>query len=188
MAKIIPVPVFDCVVFGATGDLTLRKLLPALYYRFHEGQMPPEARIFGAARSNLHDDALRDRTRQALSKHVMAEALEPAQVDAFCERVHYVAIDGANPDSDWTALKDALDPERVRVFYLATSPDLYGPICRNLKAAGLVTDQARVVLEKADRPRPRIPRARSMTTWGRCSPRRRPSASTITWARKRCRT
>jgi glucose-6-phosphate 1-dehydrogenase len=148
MAKIIPVPVFDCVVFGATGDLTLRKLLPALYYRFHEGQMPPEARIFGAARSNLSDDAFRDRTRQALSKHVSAEALEPAQVDAFCERVHYVAIDGANPDSDWTELKDALDPDRVRVFYLATSPDLYGPICRNLKAAGLVTDQARVVLEK----------------------------------------
>ena len=40
MAKIIPVATFDCVVFGATGDLTLRKLLPALYYRFHDGQMP----------------------------------------------------------------------------------------------------------------------------------------------------
>jgi glucose-6-phosphate 1-dehydrogenase len=148
MAKIIPVPVFDCVVFGATGDLTLRKLLPALYYRFREGQMPPEARIFGAARSNLSDDAFRDRARQALSKHVMAEALEPATVDAFLQRVFYVPIDGANPDSDWSAMRDALDDARVRVFYLATSPDLYGAICRNLKAAGLITDQARVVLEK----------------------------------------
>ena len=43
MAKIIPVATFDCVVFGATGDLTLRKLLPALYYRFRDGQMPPES-------------------------------------------------------------------------------------------------------------------------------------------------
>ena len=42
MPKIIPVATFDCVVFGATGDLTLRKLLPALYYRFRDGQMPPE--------------------------------------------------------------------------------------------------------------------------------------------------
>ncbi len=42
MPKVRPVAVFDCVVFGATGDLTLRKLLPALYYRFHDGQMPAE--------------------------------------------------------------------------------------------------------------------------------------------------
>jgi glucose-6-phosphate 1-dehydrogenase len=147
-AKIIPVPVFDCVVFGATGDLTLRKLLPALYYRFHDGQMPGEARIFGAARSKLSDDAFRDRARQALSKHVAADALEPAKVDAFCNQLHYVAIDGADPESDWSDLRDALDENRVRVFYMATSPDLYGPICRNLKAADLITQQTRVVLEK----------------------------------------
>ena len=55
MAKIIPVETFDCVVFGATGDLTLRKLLPALYYRFRDGQMPPEAHVIAAARSELDD-------------------------------------------------------------------------------------------------------------------------------------
>ena len=48
MPKIIPVASFDCVVFGATGDLTLRKLLPALYYRFRDGQMPPESHIIAA--------------------------------------------------------------------------------------------------------------------------------------------
>ena len=53
MPQIIPVAIFDCVVFGATGDLTLRKLLPALYYRFRDGQMPPDSRIIGAARSDL---------------------------------------------------------------------------------------------------------------------------------------
>ena len=56
MPKIIPVPIFDCVVFGATGDLTLRKLLPALYSRFRDGHMPAESRIIGAARSRLSDE------------------------------------------------------------------------------------------------------------------------------------
>ena len=54
MAKIIPVESFECVVFGATGDLTMRKLLPALYYRFRDEQMPHDSRIIGAARSPLH--------------------------------------------------------------------------------------------------------------------------------------
>src|SRR5271165_3984184 len=146
--KIIPVSPFDCVVFGATGDLTLRKLLPALYHRFRDGQMPPESRVFGAARSKLSDEAFRDRARQALDKHVAADALEQDNVNAFCERLHYVSIDAGKPGSDWSALQSTLDPERVRVFYLATSPNLYGPICRNLKSADLVTERARVVLEK----------------------------------------
>ncbi len=59
MAQIIPVAPFDCVVFGATGDLTIRKLMPALYYRLRDGQIPPEARIIGAARSDLDDGAYR---------------------------------------------------------------------------------------------------------------------------------
>jgi glucose-6-phosphate 1-dehydrogenase len=147
-AKIIPVAPFDCVVFGATGDLTLRKLLPALYHRFRDGQMPEESRIFGAARSNLSDDAFRDRARQALQKHVAATDLEPDHVAAFLGRLHYVAVDAAKLDADWSTLYKALDPMRVRVFYLATSPELYGPICQNLKAHDLVTTRARVVLEK----------------------------------------
>jgi glucose-6-phosphate 1-dehydrogenase len=148
MAKIVPVSVFDCVVFGATGDLTLRKLLPALYLRFRDGQMPASSRVFGAARSRLSDEAFRDRAREALARHVPADAQEPARVTAFCEQLRYIPIDAANPHSDWSTLRDTLDPERVRVFYLATSPDLYGSICRNLKAADLVIDRARVVLEK----------------------------------------
>ena len=61
MAKIIPVETFDFVIFGATGDLTLRKLLPALYYRFRDGQMPEDCCVIGAARSDLDDNAFRDR-------------------------------------------------------------------------------------------------------------------------------
>ena len=148
MAKIIPVPVFDCVVFGATGDLTLRKLLPALYYRYRDGQMPDGARIVGAARSTLSNDAYRDKARQALEEHVLPDDLDPAMLGRFLAYVHYVAIDAAAEGADWAGLTAVLDPARVRVFYLATAPYLYGPICRNLAAAKLVTAQSRVVLEK----------------------------------------
>jgi glucose-6-phosphate 1-dehydrogenase len=148
-AKIIPVPVFDCVVFGATGDLTLRKLLPALYYRSLDGQMPPDSRVIGAARSDLGgDEGFRKRAAKALHDHVAAADLKPEAVERFCACLHYVRIDAAKSDADWSALQHLLDPERVRVFYLATSPDLYGPVCRNLGQAGLVTAKSRVVLEK----------------------------------------
>ena len=148
MPKIIPVPVFDCVVFGATGDLTLRKLLPALYYRVRDGQVTPESRIIGAARSDIGDDGFRQRAMQALKDHVAAADLNSAMVDRFGACLRYTRLDAAQPDADWDGLRQLLDPARVRVFYLATSPDLYGPICRNIGRADLVTPNSRVVLEK----------------------------------------
>jgi glucose-6-phosphate 1-dehydrogenase len=149
MAKIIPVATFDCVVFGATGDLTLRKLLPALYYRFRDGQMPPESHVIAAARSKLTDDDYRQRATKALAEHVAREDLDPEVADRFCARLSYVRLDATKADdSGWDALGRMLDAERVRVFYLATSPDLYGPISGNIGRHKLVTEHSRVVLEK----------------------------------------
>jgi glucose-6-phosphate 1-dehydrogenase len=146
--KIIPVAVFDCVVFGATGDLTLRKLLPALYYRFRDGQGPAGCRIIGAARSALSDQEFRRRAGKALEKHVAPDDLEPETVQAFLALLHYVSIDATAADADWTRFNPLLDDARIRIFYFATSPDLYGPLCRGLGAHGLVTPLSRVVLEK----------------------------------------
>ena len=146
--KIIPVAVFDCVVFGATGDLTLRKLLPALYYRFRDGQMPARSRVIGAARSALSDEDFRARAAKALQKHVAKDDREPETVQRFLTQLHYVSIDATSPDADWSRFKPVLDNDRIRVFYFATSPDLYGPVCRALGANGLVTEHSRVVLEK----------------------------------------
>src|SRR5580704_18823998 len=89
MPRIVPVPVFYCVVFGATGDLTLRKLLPALYYRFRDGQMPPEAHVIAAARSELDDAAYRKRASKALKEHVAREDLDADTADQFCKRLSY---------------------------------------------------------------------------------------------------
>ena len=101
MPKIIPVDVFDCVVFGATGDLTLRKLLPALYYRFRDGQMPSQSRIIGAARSHLTDDDYRARASKALEKHVAEQDQDVETMHRFLGQLHYVAIDATSPDADW---------------------------------------------------------------------------------------
>jgi glucose-6-phosphate 1-dehydrogenase len=143
------VDVFDCIVFGATGDLTLRKLLPALYYRLRDGQIPDEARIIGAARSELDDESFRKRATDAVGKHVAKADQSKALTEKFTGMIHYARGDAATAGG-LAALGKLLgeQPDRIRVFYLATSPDLYGPICKNLQSAGLVTDNSRVVLEK----------------------------------------
>ncbi len=148
-ATIIPVDRFDCVVFGATGDLTLRKLLPALYYRFRDGQAPAESRVIAAARSEHDDDSYRRIAEEALRRHVKEGDLEDAALSTFLGQVHYARVNGVK-DEGWPNLTRLLEgeEERVRVFYLATSPELYGPTCENLRNHGLVTERSRVVLEK----------------------------------------
>ena len=148
-AKIIPVSPFDLVVFGGTGDLTLRKLLPALYYRFHDGQMPEGSRIVAVARGALTNWDYLAMVKEALAKHVRAADLEDALLEKFCACLSFVHLD-ATAHVGWDGLAKALADggDRPRVFYLATAPQLFGPICQNAAAAGLVTRQTRVVLEK----------------------------------------
>jgi glucose-6-phosphate 1-dehydrogenase len=149
MAKIIPVEAFDCVVFGATGDLTLRKLLPALYYRFRDRQFGQGSRLLAAARSPLSTEEYRKRARAALQEHIAQEDLEAPVVREFLSRIEYLRVDGAAQEG-WGDLVAAFEGEhpRIRIFYLATSPDLYGPICRNLARHRVITEHSRVVLEK----------------------------------------
>ena len=146
---IIPVADFDMVVFGATGDLTLRKLLPALYQRFADKQFSTECRIIAAARSDLTDDTYRQRAKAALREHVSVTDLADDTLDTFLALIAYARVDGSKA-TGWERLDGLFTatPDRIRVFYLATSPDLYGAVCTNLKSQGLVTENSRVVLEK----------------------------------------
>ena len=147
--RVIPVEPFDLVVFGATGDLAQRKLLPALYYRCADKQLPAEARVIAVARRKLTTAAFRDMAREAITKHVPEPDRPEAAVEHFLGRIAYFAAP-ANGDAGWPDLKAALadHPERIRVFYLATDPDLFGPFCEKIAAHGLVTEQSRVVVEK----------------------------------------
>ncbi len=148
---IIAVETFDYVIFGATGDLTLRKLLPALYHRFRDGQVPHDSRIIGAARSGHTTERFRELAHDALKIFVKAPAFEEAAVSEFLAMVHYASVNGATGEN-WPNLQGYFEDkslgDRVRVFYLATAPGLYGDTSRNLSDNGLVTGKSRVVLEK----------------------------------------
>ena len=147
-AKIIPVDPFDLVVFGATSDLARRKLLPGLYYRDRDRQLQPETRIIGVARRDLGRQGYVEQVEANLRRYVAAGDLDVDCLARFLDRLDYVAADALQPEG-WTELAAKFDhTDRIRVFYLATSPELFGPICRGLGAVGLVTPSTRVVLEK----------------------------------------
>ncbi len=144
--------VCDFTVFGGTGDLALRKLLPSLYHRDLEGQLPADTRILGVSVSDLDDDGWRTAVRAALSTHVPRTDLREEVVERFTARLHHLPLDAQDPD-DWhrlhALLKDRPRAEdAVRVFYLAVAPRLFGSICQRLDEIGVVDDRARVVLEK----------------------------------------
>ena len=145
VARVIPVKPFDLVLFGATGDLALRKVLPALSHRFADGQMPKDARIIGAARSEMDADAFRAMVAAALAE--APNPAPPARRRAFVQRLDYVPLD-AGGDTGWQALKDRLRAEVIRAFYFSVAPGLFSPLADRLDRWGLVTPDTRVVAEK----------------------------------------
>ena len=148
-SQIIPVDPFDCVVFGGSGDLAERKLLPALYHRQIEGQFTEPTRIIGASRSALSHDEYRKFAQEALKKHLKPGEYDDEQVKIFCARLFYISID-AMSDQGWSELKKLLDEgkDRVRAFYLAVAPSIFGPISEKIRDHKLITKHTRIVVEK----------------------------------------
>ena len=140
---------FDLIVFGATGDLSQRKLIPALFHRDEQGQIPAEAKIIGTSRRDMTDEAFKAFAKAAIEKFVEAELRTEANLKRFLDRLSYVSAE-ATLDDGWLKLEKVLATagERVRVFYLAVGPDLFGPICERLGNHKLVTPNSRVVVEK----------------------------------------
>jgi glucose-6-phosphate 1-dehydrogenase len=149
LAQFIPVDPFDIVIFGATGDLSRRKLLPALFHRWLDKQISATSRIIGSARTEMTAAGFRDMARKACER-ASGEGWDPDAWQSFEKLLDYVTIDATDPAANWSDLRERLDTstERPRVFYLATSPHLYVDICHALGAAGLIHAMARVVLEK----------------------------------------
>ncbi|ASV83640.1 glucose-6-phosphate dehydrogenase [Ochrobactrum quorumnocens] len=148
-SQIIPVEPFDCIVFGGSGDLAERKLIPALYQRQRAGQLSEPTRIIGASRSAMTDEEYRKFARDAINEHVKASEIDAKEVEAFIARLTYVAVDAKSEDG-WAALKEAIGkkPEKIRAFYLAVSPTLFGDIASRLKTHGLITRDTRIIVEK----------------------------------------
>ncbi|QIB34120.1 glucose-6-phosphate dehydrogenase [Ancylobacter pratisalsi] len=147
-SRLIPVAPFVLTVFGATGDLARRKLLPALFHRDLDGQIPDEAVIIGVSRRPLSDEEFRNFARQALVDHVPEAELEGPELDRFLGRLSYIAAN-ADADPGWPELAHRVSslPSHVPVYYLATAPHLFGPICERLGKFGLA-ENGRVVIEK----------------------------------------
>ena len=147
IARTIPVDLFDIIIFGATGDLAQRKLIPALFYRDEQNQIPEGSRIIGTSRRAMSDDEFKAFATKALADFV--PKADPADVERFISRLSYIAAEASKEDG-WPLLDKALsiDLDRVRVFYLAVGPDLFGPICERLGQHKLVTPKSRVVVEK----------------------------------------
>jgi len=147
VARTIPVSPFDLVIFGATGDLSTRKILPGLFQRLKAGQMPEGARIIGAARGDMSSDDFRKIVKEAVEPH-MAKG-DASTLKAFLTTIHYVRVD-AMSDDGWDSLQAVINdkPRPVRAFYLSVGPSLFGEIALRLQSHKLATDESRIVVEK----------------------------------------
>jgi glucose-6-phosphate 1-dehydrogenase len=148
--KITP-PNHVIVIFGANGDLSRRKLLPALYHLQVEGLMPEDYRIVGTSRSELSDEAFREFARASVEEFCRCEVTDDEWND-FSARLTYIST---NFDTDNTAdlaeavhaAENAIGGRPRRLFYMAVPPVAFAPITQGLAKSGL-TERARVVFEK----------------------------------------
>lgn len=147
VSRVIPVDTFDLVIFGGTGDLAARKILPGLYRRFYSGQMPEGARIIGAARAEMDADGFRNFAAKAIAEHVGASKQDKQQISDFLQSLDYVALD-ATGTQGWDELGPKLRPDAVRAFYFSVAPSLFGDIAERLHLHGLSTPESRIVVEK----------------------------------------
>ncbi len=149
MAELVPVESFDLVIFGGTGDLSMRKLLPALYHRDRDGQIPADSRIIAASRGDLDRGEYLERVREALADNLEEGEFDDAMWATFSARIHFVQAD-AQAHDEWQGLVELLSghEDRVRIAYLATAPSLFGDFAAGLRHNGLITPRSRIVLEK----------------------------------------
>jgi len=147
--KIIPVEPFDLIVFGASGDLARRKILPALYRRMVAGQLPKQARIIGTARSQMNSDEYRAQIRESLEKYLAKAERDAKDIETFLSCVQYFAVD-VKGDDGWDAMAEFVNTNSntVRAFYLSVGPSLFGTIASQLTKRELTTKSSRIVVEK----------------------------------------
>jgi glucose-6-phosphate 1-dehydrogenase len=146
------------VIFGASGDLTKRKLLPALYRLVQERLLPAEFAIVGLARTEMTSEEFRARMKEAIAEFSEAKSVDEEVWNSFAQGLHYLTADINNPE-DYKKLSELLaqvDHERGtqgnRLFYLSVAPKFYGAAVKQLGEHGLAKPQdkgwVRVIVEK----------------------------------------
>ena len=140
---------FDLVLFGGTGDLAWRKLMPALFQAFRHGTLPQGGRIIGIARDDLSDSQYRALIRARFDEVELAKRPSPEEFDRFAALLQFLRMDLSLPD-DYRQLAGMLRQRQADtvVMYVATAPSLFTAVCEQVAAAGLNTPNTRIVLEK----------------------------------------
>jgi glucose-6-phosphate 1-dehydrogenase len=140
---------FDLVLFGGTGDLAWRKLMPALFQAFRHGTLPEGGRIIGVARDALSDQQYRALIRSRFDQVELAKRPSAEEFDRFAALLHYIRMDLSKPE-DYAQLAATLRERNADtvVMYLATAPGLFTVACEQLAQAGLNSPATRIVLEK----------------------------------------
>ena len=134
-------------MFGATGDLSRRMLLPSLFGLDADGLLPDGLRIVATARSQLDDDAFRAMAAEALGHAIDHERRTPHAVAQFLARLSYVPLDASQPHG-FDALRAAVGDTPDLAIFLSTAPSLFEATIAGLKASGLAGDNTRLALEK----------------------------------------
>ena len=136
-------------IFGATGDLAQRMLLPSLYGLQRDGLLPKDLRILGTARSELDAQGFRDSVAATIENRVAAGERDEASLRALLERLDYAAA-GVDDEASMNTLADTIAAARNGdvVYHLSTAPRFYAPICEALGQRGLGGAGTRVLLEK----------------------------------------
>jgi glucose-6-phosphate 1-dehydrogenase len=141
------------VIFGASGDLTWRKLVPALYQNFLKGRLSECAQIVGYARRDYSDEIFRQRLREGTAAG-NPKGFDPAAWETFAEHLHYVQGNLQAPE-DFVRLNSNLQALEAgpanRLYYLATAPEYYTAVVNNLGWAGMAQQSElwrRIVIEK----------------------------------------
>ena len=144
----MPRPSDALLLFGATGDLARRMLLPSLYGLDADGLLPDELTVIGTARSELDDDGYRAKAKEALDEHLLAGFYKPDVGERFLKRLRYVPLD-IGDEAGFSRLAKAVgDPAHGLAIFLSTAPSLFTPTIEGLRAAGLACSTVRMALEK----------------------------------------
>ncbi|WP_298674958.1 glucose-6-phosphate dehydrogenase [uncultured Lentibacter sp.] len=147
VSRVIPVEDFDLVIFGATGDLAQRKILPSLFRRFHAGQMPEGARVIGAARSAHSPESFRAFVLEGLCEFAQVKGATRADYAAFVTRLDYVTVDARGTEG-WERLRALCQRAVTRAFYFSVGPSLFEDLAQRLHLYGLAGAETRIVVEK----------------------------------------
>lgn len=143
-------PEFDIVIFGGFGDLSLRKLLPALYRLEAGGHLCASSRIFLTTQDATQSDKTIPEIKKRIKKRLKSGESISSHWEQFEARLNICELDVTTDSEKWTILANSLDEfkTRDRVFYLAMPPNLYQGTCAQLGSNGIISESSRVVLEK----------------------------------------